>query len=370
MKKVNNNKYKVIWLQGVFSEDAIKSSKAISPAANQWQYQLIKSLIVQGMKINYFGHKYDQLWPRGKLKVSGNADDKVNDLEGDLFYYLNVPFFRNYILANKYEDYLHNKLNLEQGDIVVTYNNSFICDILKKIKNKKNFKWVSIVADLNYPIGADGYIYLSWDYYCASDIKQKKIHIDGGIKLNKLENKTHLNKTNKVIMYVGEVGGHGGLSFLVKAFDQLKLKDVELWICGKGYDSFIEKTAKNNHDIKIFGYVTKERLHELSCNADIFVNPRQASGNENNFPSKILHYLSYLKPVITTSSGLSNKYHSICNIVSSDDVESLKIEILKCLNLSNNEVKDISEKIQSFNMQNTWSEQAKKFKNWLEVEII
>ena len=370
MSKINNKINKVVWLQGIFSEDAVNSSNAISAAANIWQSQLIKSLINQDLRILYLGHKFEQVWPRGRLRIKANLKDKVPDLDGTLLSYLNVPYLRNIILRKKYQNYLVKKLKITSGDIIVTYNDSFICRILKKIKKKENFKWISIVADLKYPKGADGYIYLSWDYYNRTRHKQKKIHIDGGVTFNNLKLNKKFNTAKKIIMYTGQIGGHGGLSILLNAFDQLNYKEVELWICGKGYDPSVKKFESKNKSIKLFGFVTKNKLHYLSSQADIFVNPRERNGNEKNFPSKILHYLAYLKPIITTSSGLSKKYGSVCNVLADDNVETLKIEILKCLNLSNNEVKDISEKIQSFNMQNTWSVQAKKFKNWLEVEII
>ena len=48
---------------------------------------------------------------------------------------------------------------------------------------------------------------------------------------------------NKIILYAGTIGEHGGLSYLIKAFSYVKSTDVELWICGKGKYEEVQKIS-------------------------------------------------------------------------------------------------------------------------------
>ena len=58
----------------------------------------------------------------------------------------------------------------------------------------------------------------------------------------------------------------------------------------------------DNEKIQFLGFKNKRNLNKLSKKIDIFVNLRNEYNfdNNNNFPSKILHYLKYCKPIIST----------------------------------------------------------------------
>ena len=64
-----NKVKKIIWLQSIFSEEFVKKSAAVSPAANLWQYNFIKSLKKLNTEIYCVGHNYDRIFPYGKLFV-------------------------------------------------------------------------------------------------------------------------------------------------------------------------------------------------------------------------------------------------------------------------------------------------------------
>ena len=98
------------------------------------------------------------------------------------------------------------------------------------------------------------------------------------------------------------------------------------------------------------------------CNdADILVNPRESKVNNTNFPSKILFYLSFIKPIISTKSGLSPKYNDVIFLLNDEKVETLTNKINEVLSLTCDKKKILKNKILNFIRHNSWDIQAQKF---------
>ena len=357
---------RIIWLQSIFSEDFLKKSLAASPAANLWQYEFIKSL--KKKKIEFFcvGHNPEPAFPKGKFFIKTLKKDLVSGIQNKSFEYVNLPYLRDIILKKKYYNYLKN-FHFKKGDIILTYNDSFLSDVALKLKNKFNLPWISIVADLKSPDKSSGYVYLNWEYYKKDRISHKKICIDGGIK----SSSTNLNllKKNKIILYAGTIGGHAGVSYLIKAFNYIKEDKVELWLCGKGNYQDIKSLVSQDKRIKFKGYVQKSKLEKLCNKADILVNPRQADGNNTNFPSKILFYLSFNKPIISTKSGLGPKYKDVIFLLRNEKIKTLTSKINQVLSLNTKQKKKVKKKIAKFTNENSWDKQTNKFFIWINKKI-
>ena len=362
-----NNLKRIIWLQSIFSEDFVTKSAAVSPAANIWQHHFIKSL--KKLKIECFciGHKYEPAFPRGPFFVKTFKIDLAKDIKNKSLNYVNLPYFRNFYLKKKYLHYLKN-FNFTKGDIILTYNESFLSDVALKLKNDFNIPWISIVADLKEPKGCSGYVYLNWNYYKKNKDKYNKIHIDGGIYSRSVNANIKKNK-NKIILYAGTIGGHAGVSYLIEAFNEVKVDNLELWLCGKGKYNEIQKFMYKNKNIKFLGYVSKKRLEKLCDEADIFVNPRPSTGNETNFPSKILLYLSFKKPIISTRGGLSPKYNNILFLLSNEKTKTLKNKINQVLSLRPEKKEMLKIKIVRFIDKNLWINKAENFIQWVNKKI-
>ena len=356
------NLKRVIWLQSIFSEDCVKKTPAVSHAANVWQYEFIKSL--KKLKIECFcvGHKYESIFPRGPFFVKTFKKDLVKDIKNKSFNYINLPYFRNFHLKKNYYRYLKN-FNFKKGDIILTYNDSFLSSVVLKLKNNFNIPWISIVADLKNPIGSSGYVYFSWNYYKKNKDKYNTIHIDGGIDSRSVNPNLKKNK-KKIILYAGTIGGHAGVLYLIKAFNQIKNSDIELWLCGKGNDHDIKKLIYEDSRIKFFGYISKIQLEKLCYEADIFVNPRPSMGNETNFPSKILLYLSFKKPIVSTRSGLSPKYNNVLYLLRNEKIQTLADKLKQVVLLKQKQKKLLKNKIMLFNKLNSWDIHTKRFIFW------
>jgi glycosyltransferase involved in cell wall biosynthesis len=363
------NLKRIIYLQAIFSQSYLKESIAVSPAANLWQYEFIKTLKKNEIKVLCVGNNYEPIFPKGKLFVKTSKKNLVKDFEHKSFNYINLPFLRNILLERKYYNYLSN-FSFEKGDIILTYNHSFLSNVAVKIKKRLKIPWYSIIADLNTPKNANRYIYLNSKYYEKNKENGNAIFIDGCTYPNLLNAyKKNKKKKNKIILYAGTIGGHAGVSYLIKAFNQIKNNRVELWLCGKGHDHDIEKLIDTDKRIKLFGYVSKKRLEELSNIADIFINPRKSDGNETNFPSKILFYLPFKKPIISTRSGLSPKYNNVLFLLNDEKIETLINKINYVLSLNVYQRNLLKNRIKDFIKKYSWDVQVKKFIDWSNKKI-
>jgi glycosyltransferase involved in cell wall biosynthesis len=131
----------------------------------------------------------------------------------------------------------------------------------------------------------------------------------------------------------------------------------------------LTRLAEIDKRIKIEGFINEAELSKLAGGAFAFANPRPNSfaPNKLNYPSKILHYLAYGKPVISTfTDGVSPDYADVLIPIGEDSVESLSSAIHNVLNLQSKEYKDIQVRISNFNKTHTWTQQVDRFISWLQ----
>ena len=123
-----------------------------------------------------------------------------------------------------------------------------------------------------------------------------------------------------------------------------------------------------------FGLVSEFELKKIYETAYIFINPRPSylSGSSMNFPSKVLEYLSYGKPVISTwTSGLSPNYAEILEILEEETEDCLARTITNVLRWSKKRRAKNHDKIAQFLKDHkTWDLQAKRLIRWLREEIL
>lgn len=171
----------------------------------------------------------------------------------------------------------------------------------------------------------------------------------------------------KSIVFAGSVDKWTGVFDLMDLFYEIDSKDYILNVYGKGDPELLK--SKNEHyngKIILHGYISDEELDHVCRNAYAFINPRPVDlfRSENNFPSKLLLYLSYNKPVISTKTkGLSPAYDDV--LLYYYDNESLS----KCLNdiVSENVYNQIVTNISKFNPNNTWVKKVEKITTALDL---
>lgn len=377
----------IIWLGPCVDEATMLSYPAVSPAANRWQRGLIAALQELGMRVVTIGHLPEPLWPRGKLRIGGSRGVMPLDIEGQLIDYWNVPGWRNRSLSMGYLEAFQVYCQREGNPTAVISYNATPPNVAVGMhaQEELGIPWICIVADLTgleweclveILEPAAGCIFLSWGS-CRDFPYNPKLHLDGGIDRLKLTINTGALKPSSqktVVLYTGAMGHYAGVSFLAQGFRQVKNQEVELWICGKGTNLDVEQAVAVDPRVKFLGFVSEERLREISQAATIFVNPRPSWIVENraNFPSKILEYLSYGKPVVSTwTGGLSPAYREILVVLGEETSECLARTIENVLRWDAVRYRDFAARARSFlEAEKTWSVQASRLMEWLNREVV
>jgi glycosyltransferase involved in cell wall biosynthesis len=369
----------IIWIGSVFSEQLVLEKGSISPAGNKWQLNFINALYLSGNKVINVGHCPERVFPFGKLFV--NKRDNISPDTINLYSssYFNLPGLRILFLNILYTIRLITILNKhrDRTAYIVGYN-AYRYNIAPLLFARyiKKIKWISIVADPMYnssniinPFNslADARVFLSYELFKRNK-SNKKIHLDGGIKLVVELNRDLLKKKERIILYTGLIAYHTGIELLIKAFSLSKLDNFRLIICGKGNNELLNNTLSINKRITFLGMVSEQDLLSLYSEAFLFINPRLIGekSNESNFPSKLLDYLSYSKPIISTyTSGINPLYKEVIQFVYSDDPVELASKIDEIGSWNDEHYINNSGKIREFVEKNKkWSKVIVDFTKW------
>lgn len=373
-----------LWLDGIFDENTVNAFPTISPATNFWQRGFVDTLQLLGNKVDVIGHPTERIWPYGRLIIRGEHASLSPDYKGSTVGYINAPLIRRFTQYLNYLRVVKSYLTVsDKPDYVVTYScldkstkRAPSIETAKYVRKHFGIPWICIVADGVTPPGADGYVYLAWSYFESISAPGPKIHIDGGvpdINFTVDQNSGAVQfRQAKILMYMGALTPHGGSTLLARAFHLLRDEDIQLWICGRGENAELARLAEVDTRIKLMGFVSEDELNELADEATAFVNPRPSDFEPNklNYPSKVLHYLAYGKPVISTfTDGISPDYADVLIPIPEETEESLSVTIQNVLNMSEKDYNVMRARIVNFHETHTWGYQVDGFISWLQSDI-
>ncbi len=380
MKILNKNNY-AIWLDGVFSQSTISKNKSLSPASNFWKKNLILNLQKTGLKNIILCCPIERAWPLGSLVVNKKRYKSIEKIKSYFLSYLNIPYFREIfkysILKSNFQKFIIE--NKKPPKFIITWSVQDPKDkekaeikLARYLSKKYKINWLCLLGEGITPPGATHYMYSCWSSYLKCK-NPRKYYLDGGIpefKKNGKDSKS-FPKVNKIktFMYIGDLGIHGGALELANDFNNIKNENIELLICGKGQNKEIEKIASYNPKIKILGYLKEKKLNELAYNAYAFINPRPLNYEPNllNFPSKLLYYLSFEKPVLSTiSPGMSPDIIKAVIPIKHTNINGISKEIKYLLSISQTEYMNICKFIKNYKKNKTWINEVSKFKKWLD----
>jgi glycosyltransferase involved in cell wall biosynthesis len=362
----------IIWMGSVVDEQTMLTSPGVSPAANRWQIGLITALRELGAEVTVLSYLPEPLWPKGRLHLGVKHSRLGTDFNGNVLGYWNIPFLREHSLAYSHRRALERIARLSnKRTVLITYNasSSYVAAGLYA-KQQIGIPWTCIVADGDAPLGTDGCVFLPWGYFQEWH-GGPKLHLDGGVsqmRFDDRKNPTSHAGQRPAILYSGAMTQHGGVDLLVRAFQKLPNPQAELWLCGKGHSPVVARFAVADHRIRLCGLVTEERLRGYCQDAAVFANPRPAAlaCNKKNFPSKVLEYMSYGRPIISTwTVGLSPEYRDVLVVVEKETPECFAAAIERVLSWESGELCAMRQKIRSFLLTRLWSFQARRLIQWL-----
>ena len=349
---------KILWLGPVVNKETEKEIKAISPAANRWQYNFIRALKHNDVNVINISHITESSWPRGRFFVDSSTS-KLKDIKQITVNYLNFYFLReisiSFTTISKIFKYRKNEY-----DYIFTYNESLrnkIVALFFKLIFKK--PWISILADGRTSGKSDLVLFLSEDYYRRYD--KKKYLLEGGIESFIKSDETDMTYSENYLLYAGSMTEVTGIVDFIKKYSLLDIKN-ELHLYGKPTKEVVE-LSKTNPKIILKGFVSDEELDQACNKAFAFINPRGDNEESNNtFPSKLLLYLRYRKPIISyKSSGIPSKFNDVLIYYNNED------ELEKILNnLNTIEREKYSNKIEKFQRVNSWNFLVRIFTNKLD----
>lgn len=362
---------RILWLEGVFDEPTIDAFPATSPAVNFWHGGFVKALEAAGCDVTVIGHAYDRIWPRGRVLVRSGDAALAPGFSGKIAGYLNLPFLRNksqewnYLRLVKAHVAAHGR-----PDYIYTFNDTPATPAARYLSRTLGVPWIYIAGDGPALPGADGYLYQNWVYFESPAAPGPKIHLDGGLPLlNPLDTGGDEGGQARALMYMGALTAHGGAVELTRAFHSLDDKGIELWITGRGSNEEIERLAAQDLRIKLHGFVTQEQLHRLASRARVFANPRPTAFTPNklNYPSKLLHYLAYGRPVLSTfTDGLSPDYREVLIPIEEESDAGLAAAIRQALLMDDVSYAEWCGRVARFNHSRTWSEQTARLLDWMQ----
>ena len=376
-----SDKLQFLWLEGIFDAEAVQSFSAISPAANFWQRGFVESLLQKGHDVDVIGYPVERVWPFGRLLIGDEMASLAPGLTGKVVGYINFPYLRGSVqyvrMLSAVKRHLCTSQRKPDYQIVYSCLSSSAEEtpsirIAKYLRKHFGVPWICIVADGATPPGADGYVYLAWSPYQSGIALGPSIHIDGGIPDLKgvIEQESVLRgpAREKILMYMGALTEHGGVLQLARSFNKLSDKDIELWICGRGENTELSQLAEIDRRIKFLGFVEEDELSKLASAAFAFANPRPNSfaPNKVNYPSKILHYLAFGKPIISSfTDGVSPDYEDVLIPIEEDSERGMGEAIRRVLNIEAPQYEQMRDRIARFNENHTWPYQINRFVSWL-----
>lgn len=356
--------------------------RAVNQAQNRWSLGLIRGLKELGWSFHSLAFRAERLWPKGVLRPGQDADfhSAVAPL---LVPTWNLPFIRDRHLPGAYLRRLKQHI-LKEGkpDVIISYNPlPWHVPAAEWAAKELDIPWISITLDLKYPgqqmehfcelnRHAAGQVILSWWGFENCPL-EPKLHLDGGYDQLHPDEADYGEGAKKIILYSGKYTDYGGDDLLADTIEACQRKDVEFWLLGKGENARIEALGMEDPRVKRFGFVSDAKLDSLCRNAHVFLNPRPNAFADNRmtYPSKLLFYMAFGKPIISTwTPGLAPDYQPFFEIPAQEDGAGFAQSIDSLLTSASLARADLRERMFAFlEGSRSWQIQAYRFNDFTQT---
>lgn len=349
----------------------------------KWASGLVSGLRENCVEPLVVGHQYEQAWPGGRL-FPGRANELDSRFMHETVRFSNFPFIRNAELKYAYARSVSRILKHSNVDCLLTYNPlPWHVHVAKKFQANGGL-WINIVLDYDEnDLGnewsqftdlcghADGQVFLSWWAYENAPVISK-LHLDSGVSSVNYDPATLDGESDgiKRVVYAGKITPYGGSELMAETYRLTPGDDVEFLICGRGQCSALQEASRVDPRIKLIGFVDDDELDRICRSATVFFNPRDPSFSNNRmiFPSKILQYMSYCKPIVSTrTDGLAPDYDQVLQIARSNSAVDLASALQSTLEMSSDQILEIGKRQHYFiTEQRSWKSQAARLVEFIQ----
>jgi glycosyltransferase involved in cell wall biosynthesis len=326
----------IIWCGSVLNFRGLSEYRGETPAATQWSRGLLRGFQENGIGVRGFAPMWDALFPKGRL-FPGSVSGLEESIPQTTVPYINLPGIRPASVAWSLHQRLNRHLSSGHRPLAILNYNPYphYCRAIEPIARRHpDIPWVNVVLDLDDPTvdgwiafkeataASRGNVFLSWWGYCHAP-GDAKLHLDGGWEATpapagpapacapSLPPPSALPKT---FIYAGKFAGYGGIGEILDAIRQYPRQNVFFDFYGKGSCEELSQLAASDPRVRLRGFVPDAELEEACRKAYAFLSPRDLDfqGTRMIFPSKLLFYLKFRKPVLSPLlPGLSPEYESL-----------------------------------------------------------
>lgn len=366
---------RVLWLGAVLNDRGLKKFRGETPAATQWSRGLLKGLAENGCDVKVLAPIWDALFPRGTL-FPGNREFLEQGFDQQLVRYLNFPGMRTRSVADSLKRVLKNEVAKNEPAVVLNYNPyPHYCQAMKSVlKDRPHIKWFNVVLDLDDPTldkwssyaratnGASGAVFLSWWGYENAPV-EKKLHLDAGVVSPKVIPRPSKPTNNKTFIYAGKLADYGGLPQIISAIGKYDDPLASFEFFGKGYSRALADLASTDSRVKVFGFVSDDELKDACVNGDAFLSPRDIGfqGTKMIFPSKILYYLQFGRPVLSPMlPGLAPEYKDVLLDVGDGKPDLWGDAFNSVKRMTSHQLSELERKIERILAKRTWRSQGRR----------
>lgn len=348
---------KILYLGSWASDTALLAKSAPSLAAANWIRPLLAELTALGHDIHVLTHVRERMFPYGHPHPGCDAEIDAS-LPFMRLDYWNLPLLRNVSLVRAYAKAVRNLC----PDVVLTYN--LLPENLAAVRVlvSRGVRWFPIVLDwygedLKTALApATGVVVLSDYLRWTLDIAAPTLLLDGGIALRPPSPPRPVGKT---LVYSG-----AATPLVAEVVRAVTRRDVRFVVTGK--DPYGTLTAlKDDPRVTLTGALPADRLDAVCREADVFLAPRETDTAfaRTTFPSKILAYLAYQKPIVSTwTEGLPPAYRDVLDVA---PLEAFPARIDHWLAASEAERDALAMRIRHFAETHTWAVQAHRLDTFL-----
>ena len=365
---------KIFWIGGVAEKEEFNKMLEYGNtqiAANKTQLNYIEGIEkATGESIKILNCHYEPAFPKyKKLFIKRREWNRKNKNNVDIGF-INIPIIKYIIktimLKKEMKKIINKEIDKAGENIFFIYAMTMplmlLAAFMKKNIKSENFKICLIVPDLpeymnmteqsifrkvllniNRKIIYKSLKYIDKFVLFAEPMAERLninskdyVVIEGMVNQNTLENERKGTKKN-YIMYAGGINEKYGVLNLVKAFNGVYNKNIELWLYGTGDAiSKIEEISKIDGRIKYKGIVSNEQIVDLEQQAILLINPRPTNEKytKYSFPSKNMEYMLSGTPLLTTKlPSMPKEYYNFVYCFEDESVDGMKNKLEEILNL-------------------------------------